>query len=522
MSKFNTPSKARAVGSSPITGESVASGTTFNGGAGYSRDEKSELFLLGVSNFVSEKSFYESAATRDSRFAALARKVAVSDLPWAIQFVSWLRGEGNMRSASLVAALEGAFALNKAGIPGGRALVAAALSRADEPGEAIAYWHSNFGRKIPKSVKRGIADGAVKSFNQYSLGKYDTKSHGFRFGDVIELVHPTPKDDIQSALFGYALNRRRDAGVEVPQELSMLRNRSSFNALSSEDVRKAVAEGNLDLADTGLTWENLAGKGEMTAKAWEAVIPTMGYMALLRNLRNFEEAGVSQSVLDEVSDRLADPEQVAKSRQLPMRFLSAYQATAGSLEFGRALERALNASLRNVPSLKGKTLILVDRSGSMFGTRSTRSELTDADSAAIFGAALALRAEDATLVQFGSSSSEISFKKSDAVLPLLKKFGSLGGTSTTEAVRKHLRNHDRVIIITDEQAGGGWTWGYGGDPAKAVPAGVPLYTFNLVGYANGNTPDTKNRYTIGGGLTDASFRTIDLIERSRDSYWPWL
>ncbi len=74
----------------------------------------------------------------------------------------------------------------------------------------------------------------------------------------------------------------------------------------------------------------------------------MGYMALLRNLRNFDEAGVSDAVAGRVAERLADPAQVAKSRQLPMRFLSAYRA-APSLRWAWALEQAIAHALANVP-----------------------------------------------------------------------------------------------------------------------------------------------------------------------------
>src|SRR5690606_7218412 len=122
------------------------------------------------------------------------------------------------------------------------------------------------------------------------------------------------------------------------------------------------------LADAGMTWEALAGwlQGPMDARAWEAVIPAMGYMALLRNLRNFDEAGVGDAVAQTVAARLADAEQVRRSRQFPFRFLAAYRA-ARSLRWAYPLERALGHSLANVPALPGRTLILVDRSGSMFG-----------------------------------------------------------------------------------------------------------------------------------------------------------
>ncbi|MGW5742464.1 hypothetical protein [Amycolatopsis sp. NPDC003861] len=71
MSKFNT---ARApAATSPVRGEATPSTVTHQGGAGYARDTKSELFLLAVTNMVGEHAFYESAGTRDTRYAELVR-----------------------------------------------------------------------------------------------------------------------------------------------------------------------------------------------------------------------------------------------------------------------------------------------------------------------------------------------------------------------------------------------------------------------------------------------------------------
>src|SRR5690606_35596365 len=77
------------------------------------------------------------------------------------------------------------------------------------------------------------------------------------------------------------------------------------------------------LRTAGMTWEDvlsLAGSRVDKRGLWEALIPSMGYMALLRNLRNFDEAGVSDEVVQQVAARLADPAQVARSRQFPLRF----------------------------------------------------------------------------------------------------------------------------------------------------------------------------------------------------------
>ncbi|NMO34181.1 TROVE domain-containing protein [Streptomyces sp. GMY01] len=526
MARFNTKT-ARPRSASPVatTGRALR---TYEGGRGHERDARSELFLLAVSNLVSQQTFYESAGDRDDRFARLVRELAVADPSWTAGLLGWLRGEGNMRTASLVGAAEYVRARLTAGAtdgPTGRQVVASVLQRSDEPGELLAYWTAAYGRNVPKPVKRGIADAVRRLYHPKSLLKYDTASKGYRFGDILNLVHasPDPAKPWQGELFRYALDRRHHPDTAVPPAaLPLLTAHRELMALPVERRRAVVTGpgGAERLAAAGMTWEALAGwlQGPMDKAAWEAVIPSMGSMALVRNLRNFDEAGVSDEVAARVAAKISDPAEVARSRQFPFRYLAAYQH-APSLRWAYPLEQALGHSLANVPALPGRTLVLVDRSGSMFWSRvSERSQLTRADAAAVFGAALALRAADADLVQFGSTSAAVEFRRGESVLKVLERFGDLGGTDTTEAVRRHYRGHDRVLIVTDEQ----YSAHRHGDPTAQIPDRVPVYTWNLEGYRAGHGPSgTGNRHTFGG-LSDSAFRMVSLLESARDADWPWL
>lgn len=531
MAKFNTVT-ARPTGTSPVSSEATPSSVTYEGAPGYARDTKSELFLLAVSNMVGEDTFYEGASERDARFRDLVRTVAVADSEWLARFLPWLRSEANMRSASVVGALEAAKALLDAGEPGGRQIVASVLQRPDEPGEAIAYWTSRYGRALPKPVKRGIADAVARLYNERSLIKYDTDSKGFRFGDVIDLVHPSPSAPWQGDLFEHALDRRHNRDKPIPEALETLRKRAELLALPVDQRRSYAIDNPQALASAGITWEALAGwlQGPMDAAAWEAIIPSMGYMALLRNLRNFDQAGVSDEVAQAVASRLADRDQVARSRQFPFRFLSAYRA-APSLRWSYPLEKALNLSLANVPVLLGRTLVLVDRSPSMwFQNMSARSQMPWADGAAVFGAAVALRAEHADLVQFGHDNRTVQFGRGDSVLKVVERFGRLDGTDIPSAVAAHLRpGHDRVVIVTDEQTRPGWLpsngYHYGGSQERRiddlVPRDVPLYMWNFAGYKHGAAPSgTGNRHTFGG-LSDSAFKMVPLLEASGRAEWPF-
>lgn len=509
MTKFgNTYGKTQRQGSTPIR----STGTTVNheGTTAYSRDAKSDLFLLGVMNFVSEDTFYESAQTRDDRFARLVHQVTAEDPDWVAQFIPWLRNEANMRSAAVVAACE----YVKAGGPNARKVVDSACSRADEPAEVLAYWIGVHGKPIPSSVKRGVADATRRLYNEYSVSKYDGNSKQFRFADVIQLSHAKPRDEKQSALYKYTLDSRYGS-VPSTDQLPMLTLRKQIN--SGEITRDQLLADPELMKKAGMTWESLSGLGQMDAKAWEAVIPNMGYMALLRNLRNFEQAGISAKSRNYVVKYLSDPENVAKSRQLPFRFWSAYKNTSG-LGYASAIETALDLSLQNLPAFSGKTLVLTDTSASMSGYGFSRnSTVTPVQAAAMFGVALALKGEDVDLRMFASGHEEFKVQKGGSVLREMDRFvqrvGRVGhGTDIAGALRAY-KDHARVVLITDMQTQS-YVQGRAG-----IPVSVPIYGFNLGGYSSTVIGD-KNTYEFGG-LTDHTFKMIPLLEARQKNTWPW-
>ena len=524
MAKFNRI-RARPSGTSPVTTTGPAA--THEGGAGFTRDAKSELFLLAVTNMVGEATFYEPAGARDSRFTQLVHTVAVQDVDWLGRFIPWLRTEANLRTASLVAAAEAVKARLAADQSGGnRVLIDSACQRADEPGELLAYWTSRYGRALPKPIKRGLADAVGRLYSERALLKYDTDTKGYRFGDVIELVHPSPADDKpwQGELFAHALDRRHQRDNPIPPRLAVLIARARLTSLPLDERRDVLlaADGPARLQAAGMTWEALAGwlQGPLDAPAWEAIIPSMGYMACLRNVRNFDQAGVSDTVAARVAAKLADPGEVAASRQLPFRFLSAYRA-APSLRWAWALEQALGHALNGLPALDGRTLILVDTSGSMNAGFSRDGTLMRWDAAALFGIALAARAGAADLVSFAHTTKPFSLARGESVLAALGRWKDggwflNGGTCTAACLRASYRGHDRVVIVTDEQAAH--------DPVgvtASVPAHVPVYTWNLAGYRVGHAPSgAANRHTFGG-LNDQAFKMIPLLEARARTTWPF-
>lgn len=554
MTRFNSPShKAKApvsMATSPIATVSRQADTrTFEGAAGWTRTAQAELFLLASGAFLDGKgSFYESGEQQDARLRQLVTEVAVEHPQWCLDFATWLRGPGNIRAASIMFAADvvkvrlgkPGLSDNEAGELGiNRRIIDAVCQRADEPGEMLAYWTSQYGRRIPKPVKRGVADAVRRLYNERSLLKWDSDSKAYRFGDVLELVHPTPDPDKpnQGALFKYAIDHRHKRVIDVPMALGTIQHNGWLREQSKLSPGLLLESDQLKAA--GMTWEDalsLAGQhGLDKRRVWEAMIPSMQIFALVRNLRNFDEAGVSDEMANYVMGLLKSPDTITKSRMLPFRFLAAYRAANASLRWSYTLEKALNLSLSNVPHLSGRTLIAVDRSPSMFPEYDyafphiKKSDISRADQAAVFGAALALRAENPTLVWFGGQSFEVGVPKGGSVLKLVDSFGRNDGTDIPSTIKRHYAGHDRVIVLTDEQTRQGYfpsnMRSYGGMETTSidalVPQDVPVYMWNFAGYTASAMPSgTAARFTMGG-LSDSAFALIPRLEAGVSGGWPW-
>lgn len=562
MATFNKPTTKPRI-TSKVTTEGTTK--TFEGASGFTRSPLSDLYLVSVSNLVTKDTFYERAHDRNERYVDLLHATALLEQWHVTHMLPWLRTDGYMRTTSLLAAAEAAKTLcDQHRYDGVEDMVDGVLQRADEPGEFIAYWFSIAGKAWPKryqAVKRGLKRAVTRLYTEYSYAKYDSARRAYRFADVIDIVHPVPSAQWQSDLFRLILDRRHGHGGAITPSLSMTRNQREWRQAAASVPKKASAEciygsgliAPQVLKDAGLTWEDVLSElgGKVEKKLlWEAMIPTMAPGALIKNLRNFDEEGISDASADIVAKVLSDGERVRKARLFPYRFLSAYRALS-SLRWGNALERGLAGSLELVPTLRGKTLILVDRSPSMFpgmwGSTPHKGDISLADQAALFGAALAVKAQDAKLVEFGgdqaysgyntrgggAGSRPVDVPRGASVLKIVESFGpSINGTDIPRAVKDNFTSEfNRVVIVTDEQSRPGWLPSnmggrtYGMPETRIddlIPKSVPVYLWNMAGYA-GSILETggTNRHCFGG-LSDASFGLIQLLEQGKNAPWPWM
>jgi hypothetical protein len=491
---------------------------TFEGGRGHEPDLESELFLMAATYLAGEDSFYERADQREARFVKLIHRVVATNPGFVVRLAPYLRGELKIRSASIVLAAE----YVAAGGERGRPVIDSVLQRGDEPAEMVGYWHSRHGRKLPMAVKRGVADGAVRLYNERSALRYDGVGRAVRMADVIELTHPKPRDAKQSALFKWLLDRRhRNDAVADPDVLPTLAAAEGLAAVPVDERRALLDErGPEMLAKAGTSWERLSGwlPGGMDAEAWESVIPSMGVMALVRNLRNFDEQGISPAAVEVVLGRITDPEEVAKARLFPYHVWAAYKH-APSDDWKRALGATLDLTTKNIPALD-RTLVVIDMSGSMQAPVSSRSVMSRVEVAAVMAAVTAKRSTNADVVIFGQTNQAVELHKGASVLGhvdrLVRMIGVVGhATFGHGAIAAHFnrRKHDRVVVFTDDQMH---------DAGSVDISAVPLiYTVDLAGYRpRSMTAGGRGRYTLAG-FSDATFSLMHTLEAGRDADWPF-
>lgn len=382
-----------------------------------------------------EDAFYEDGVEISERIKSLVPKVA----PEAVAAIAVeARTDMNLRHVPLLLVREMARHESH------RALVADTLEkviqRPDELTEFLAIYWAKGREKLAAQVKKGLAK-AFPKFNEYSLAKYNPKDAKIRLRDVLFLAYPKPTDKAQ------------------------------------EKVWKRLAEDKLETPDT---WEVQLSAGKDKKETFTRLIKEgkLGALAFIRNLRNMEAAGVPEKVIK------AGFEDLDVSRVLPFRFLVAARHAP---KFESQIESLLFKATEDRPKLKGKTIFVVDLSGSMGGSiLSGRSELNRIDVACSLATLARESCEEVAV--YGTAGNDGLVKHATAKVPSRRGFAladalreltrTLGGggiflTQVTEFLREKEKEAARIIVITDEQD-------CDHDPARAASNAKPFGKFNYI------------------------------------------
>jgi len=465
-----------------------------------------ELYTAVVTASLSN-TFYEKQDERVERIAQLVGKVSPE---FVAKLAVYTRNEMHLRSLPLLLVVE--LAKVHSGDDLVSRTVEKVVQRADEIMELLmCYQWRNPSSGVKKlgglssQIKKGL-QRAFNNFDEYQFAKYNRSNLEVKLRDALFLIHPKAKDDAQQAIFDMIVNDNLEAPYTWEVELS---------ALGQENFGSEAA------------------KNKAFAIKWQELIESnkVGYMALLRNLRNMLETGVDSRRIDAVCSRLSDPAQVAKSKQLPFRFLAAYREILDINNFKTnavmaALEKAVKASAANIEGFDNNTRVLIasDVSGSMWTSISDRSKIRYYDIGLLLSMIFRYSCKQVISGIFGDEWKPVNLPGNDilyATSQLANIANSVGySTNGYKVIDWLLTNNlvvDKVMMFTDLQM-----WDSKGEKKrindlwkryKKIAPKAKLYLFDLTGYGNTPLQLKNNGVFLIGGWSDRIFEVLNAIER---------
>jgi 60 kDa SS-A/Ro ribonucleoprotein len=351
-----------------------------------------------------EDTFYETGNRIAARIAELVPQVAPLQVA---ELAVEARHRMKLRRAPLFLVRELARIKGTGSLV--RSTLAKVIQRPDELTEFLKIYWRDGRQPVAKAVQRGLAD-ALQTFDAYQLAKYDRKG-SVKLRDVLFLCHAKPRDTAQAETWKRLVERR----------------------LESPD-----------------TWEVALSKGADKKETFERLLRqrNLGGLAVLRNLRNMERAGVDRGL---IAQRIGEGIEGA----LPFHFITAARRARDLQPF---LEAAMLESCAGIRPIAGRTGLLVDVSASMRDPLSGRSRTRRMDAAC--GLAILLRelcGESLAVATFSDSVVEVAptrgFALADAIVKSQRHRGTvLKGALLEVQASRGWSELDRVIVITDEQS----------------------------------------------------------------------
>jgi 60 kDa SS-A/Ro ribonucleoprotein len=423
---------------------------THEGAKAKNISKSEELRRTVMACLLWEDTFYENGEAVADRIKSL-----VSELPG--DFVSSLaieaREKMKLRHVPLLLTRELARHPKKSEREYVSETLARVIQRPDELTEYIAIYWKDGKEPLSAQSKKGLAKAFLK-FNEYSFAKYN-RDGAVKLRDALFLSHAKPENFAQAELFA------------------------------------KITNGTLQTPDT---WEVALSSGADKKETFTRLLKEekLGALALLRNLRGMTEAGVSPEVIKTGLKKLD------VSRVLPFRFISAAKYAP---QFESEIEETMLKALSDTPELTGKTVLLIDNSGSMYGTPvSKKSEIDRSEAACALAILLREICEDVTVVAFSGEPHLVPSRHGFALRDAIRNT-ERGGTNTESAkLFADKSGYDRLIIVTDEQSHQSLS--------NPLP-GTKAYVINVASYQNGVG---YGKYNHIDGWSESVIEYIQAIE----------
>lgn len=478
--------------------------TNFEGAKAFRMSAEMELYTAvvtaGFGNF-----FYTTEKARIKRIRSLIAQV---DAEFVAKLAVYVRTKMNMRSIGLVLVTELARIHNGDNLVS--KTVTGVVQRADEITELLACYAASNQRKefkklnkLSKQIQKGLGESFNK-FDEYQFAKYDRQTE-ITLRDALFLVRAKAESEEKQALFDKIAEQKLATAYTWETELSMLGQKQ----FESDKEKKAAFKAK---------WEELIASGKV------------GYMALMRNLRNILEAGVDAQTIQLVGERIASAREVERSKQLTFRYLSAYREVekVKSTYCSFIMDCLEQAAIHSVENFKGfdlntSVVIACDVSGSMFQTISKKSTIRLYEIGMVMGMVMNLKAKNVITGIFGdiwktkSLSSRQILGNTRKLAKIQNKVGfATNGHKVIEYLIKNRLVVDKVMMFTDCQMWNTHHDAHINDLWKTykstIAADAKLYLFDLAGYGNTSLKTEANDVYLIAGWSDKIFDVLTALE----------
>lgn len=466
MSKLNAKNTMKTVNNS--------------GHEAFKMNDKDKLVIQVLTSLFNEDKFY---GDNSKDIVETVKRVIKNDPRFVANLCVYARKEMLLRTMSHV--LLGELAKSSMGKPYVRKVINQSVERVDDMTETLYYYINTYGKPIPNSMKMGISDKLL-SFDEYQFAKYN-RSGSVKLKDLLCLVHPKAKNEEQNDMF------------------------------------KRLLE---DKLQTPITWETQLSSRGNTKEVWEELIDnnSLGYMAMLRNLRNIIKSDVSN--INKVYEFLSDEKRVLKNKLLPFRYYSAYNTLKnegiGTSKIFDTLETAIKHSTRNINRLSGKTLISADVSGSMNGFISQKSNVSCAEIAVLMMAIAIYICEETITTTFDTNLYMSSLSSQNGIIANASSIEVHGGGTDISLPIKYLLQHkifvDRIIILSDNEINYGYDYvcqRYVEEYKHKVNPKVWIHAIDMQGY--GTQQFYGDRANILAGWNEKILDFIYQVEQGTES-----
>jgi len=282
--------------------------------------------------------------------------------------------------------------------------------------------------------------------------------------DLLRLAHPRPMDSQHDALYAYLLGRPYDFEA-LPTNVQDFEN---FKAGRTQVVPK-------------VDFRRLSNLNLNTSQ-WRELAENMTWNQLRLNLRNLSRHQVFEDsdFIRVIARRLVNPDAIARSGALPFALHSTYLSTMSDPAIPQPIRNAVSAavdlSVVNAPELPGRTLIMVDSSGSMrsdvtgyspFRPTQRPAQISCVQAAGYFAAGI-VKANPEQVVDvfaYDTRIQRVNLNPRDSVTTMVKSFPTQGGgTNTGGCLAAALATGiqpDNIIIVSDNMSWVDYATGYG-------------------------------------------------------------